>query len=388
MNRKVAVFTGTRAEYGLLHPLIVKIEQSDVLSLALIVSGSHLSHEFGFTIKEIEADQIPIAEKIEVLLSSNSAVGVAKSMGLGLISYSEALSRQKPDVIVILGDRFEALAIAQAALLLKIPIIHIHGGEITQGAYDDAIRHAITKLSLLHLTSTEVHKNRVIQLGEHPERVHNVGAIGLDGLTHQAIKSRDDLSRYLNFDFSRPFALVTYHPVSLAEEHTLEVCTNLFDSVLNSTEMNLLITYPNADNGGRDLITYIEDSKKKNSSRICVCPSLGHKLYASALAHCELVIGNSSSGIIEAPIFNKASVNIGLRQLGRESAESVFHCDISEAAITQAISKAIQFTKKQVNPIDNPYGSGETSQHILNHLIELDKYLTNFPLKAFHDIKV
>jgi UDP-hydrolysing UDP-N-acetyl-D-glucosamine 2-epimerase len=383
--RKIAVFTGTRAEYGLLYWLLKDIQTDGDLELQLLVSGTHLSPEFGNTYSEIEQDGFTINEKIEILLSSDTAVGVAKSMGLGVLGFTDALNRLQPDVLVVLGDRFEALAAAQTAMILRIPVVHLHGGEITEGAYDDAIRHAITKLSYLHCTSTNAYRNRVIQLGEAPERVKNVGAIGLDHLLRSHFMTVGELSKSLGFPISKPYLLVTYHPVTLADEEPVISFQALLDSLEQFPEYQVILTYPNADDGGRSIIPLLENYAKNNSERVLAIPSLGQKRYLSAVKHSAAVIGNSSSGIIEVPAFDVATINIGMRQKGRLSAKSVIHCQPHKKDIINAINAGINKTYK-VNDevIFNPYGQGDASGQIVTLL----KKLKSKPFKSFYDLNV
>lgn len=378
--RKIAVFTGTRAEYGLLYWLLKDIKTDPDLELQLIVSAMHLSPEFGMTYQQIEADGFAITEKVEMLLSSDSAVGTAKSIGLGVIGFADALARIKPDVLIILGDRFEALAVAQAAMILRIPIAHIHGGEITEGAYDDAIRHAITKLSLLHFTSTETHRNRVIQLGESPSRVHNVGAVGLDHLARSDLMSVSALATSLSFKLEQPYVLVTYHPVTLASEPAEESFLNLLAALDEYPEFQVILTYPNADDGGRVIIPKLEAYAKKQSQRVLAIPSLGQLRYLSAVKHAAVVVGNSSSGIIEVPSFKVPTVNIGERQRGRLAAKSVFSCAADTGSIVSTLSSALDADLSQV---PNPYSKGNASGAILEQLKLAD--LTE--VKAFHDVQ-
>lgn len=382
-HKKVAVFTGTRAEYGLLFWLLKDIQSDPDLTLQLLVSGMHLSPEFGDTYKQIEKDGFQIDEKIEILLSSDSPVGTAKSMGLGVLGFADALSRLAPDVLVILGDRFEALAAAQTAMILRIPIIHLHGGEITEGAYDDAIRHAITKLSYLHGTSTDEYRNRVIQLGESPERVKNVGAIGLDHLNRGSFMTISELSESLNFDLTGPYFVVTYHPVTLGDESPEDSFQALLDALDEYPNHQIILTYPNADDGGRRIIPMLEAYAAKQPSRVLAIPSLGQIRYLSSVKHAAAVIGNSSSGIIEVPAFDVPTVNIGSRQKGRLAAKSVLNCEPSLASITEAISDAVKRNYKlDGETIINPYGQGDTSAQI----IEMLKSLRFERSKAFHDL--
>jgi len=383
--KKIAVFTGTRAEYGLLYWLLKDIKSDPEFELQLLVSGTHLSPEFGNTYSEIEQDGFTIDEKIEILLSSDTAVGVAKSIGLGVLGFTDALSRLKPDALVILGDRFEALAAAQTAMILRIPVVHLHGGEITEGAYDDAIRHAITKLSYLHCTSTDEYRNRVIQLGETPSRVKNVGAIGLDHLLRSHFMTVDELSKSLSFPLIKPFLLVTYHPVTLADEEPESSFQELLDSLDELPEYQIILTYPNADDGGRSIIPLLENYAKNNLERVLAIPSLGQKRYLSAVKLSSAVIGNSSSGIIEVPSFDVATINIGLRQKGRLSAKSVIHCKPYKKDIVKAINDGInKIYKSNDEVVFNPYGQGDASSQIVNLL----KELKGNTFKSFHDLNV
>lgn len=382
-HQKVAVFSGTRAEYGLLYWLLKDIENDPWMTLQLLVSGMHLSPEFGCTYKKIEEDGFEIDEKIEILTSSDSAVGTLKSIGLGVIGFSDALNRLKPDVIVILGDRFEALAAAQAAMFLKIPIIHLHGGEVTEGAYDDAIRHAITKLSYLHGTSTEEYRRRVIQLGESPERVKNIGAIGLDHLQRTKLLELTELGKSLQFGLSDRYFVVTYHPVTLADEDPTTSFQSILDVLDTFSEYQVILTYPNADDGGRLIIPMIEEYARSQPKRVLAIPSLGQLRYLSAVKHASAVIGNSSSGIIEVPSFNVATINIGDRQKGRLAANSVVQAKANFESIKQALDTALSQTfLDKLGEVENPYGRGNSSEQV----IEMIKGLDFNPCKPFFDI--
>lgn len=381
--KKVAVFTGTRAEYGLLFWLLKDIKNDPDLTLQLLVSGMHLSPEFGDTYMQIEKDGFVINEKVEILLSSNSAVGTAKSMGLGVLGFADALSRLAPDVLVIVGDRYEALAVAQTAMILRIPIIHLHGGEITEGAYDDAIRHAITKLSYLHGTSTDQHRKRVIQLGESPERVKNIGAIGLDYLNRGSFMTIPELSDALNFDLTSSYFVVTYHPVTLGNEASEDSFQALLEALDEYPNHQIILTYPNADDGGRRIIPMLEDYAAKQPKRVLAIPSLGRMRYLSAVKHSAAVIGNSSSGVIEVPAFDVPTVNIGLRQKGRLAAKSILNAQASKASISKAINLAISRKYKADGEIIvNPYGQGDSSKQA----IEMIKGLFFDPCKSFFDL--
>lgn len=379
MQKKVAVFTGTRAEYGLLYWLLHDIKADADLQLQLIVSGSHLSPEFGLTYRQIEQDGFVINEKIDMLLSSDTAAATVKSMGIALLSLADALQRLQPDVLVLLGDRYEALAAAQAAMLMKVPVLHLHGGEITEGATDDAIRHAITKLSYLHGTATEAYRQRVIQLGESPQRVVNVGALGLEQLHRASLLTKQQLTDELNFDLSKPYFVVTYHPVTLADEPAQQSFAALLNALEQFPEHHIILTYPNADAGGRSIMTLLQNYAVARPKRVLAVASLGHLRYLSAVKHATAVIGNSSSGIIEVPSLGVPTVNIGRRQQGRLCAGSVIHCDATQAAIAAAISQALA-ARPGAN--DNPYDTGNCSQRIISML----KQLHFDPVKTFYDL--
>lgn len=369
MSRKVAVFTGTRAEYGLLYWLMKGIAASEVLTLQTIVSAMHLSPEFGATWKQIEADGFLIDAKVEMLLSSDSAVGVVKSMGVGLIGLADALERLHPDVLVVLGDRFEALVAAQAALVMRVPIVHLHGGEITEGAYDDAFRHAITKMASLHFTSCETYRQRVIQMGESPETVFDVGALGLDHLMHETPMDLDAIASSLGFALRKPYFLATYHPVTQGDEDPVQTTTAMLEALDGFPDHQVLLTYPNADNGGRAVIPLLEAYAHNRPGRVLATPSLGFRRYLGALRSAAAMIGNSSSGIIEAPAFGVPTVNIGIRQRGRLSANSVLTCLPDGDSIRQAVSGVIDPSFiGQIDPTTHPYGQGQAALQIVRVL--------------------
>jgi len=356
------------------------IQSAPEFNLQLVVSGAHLSPEFGLTYKCIEEDGFQIDDKIEMLLSSDTPVGTAKSTGLALLGLTDSFHRLKPNFLVVLGDRYEAFAAAQAAYLLRIPVVHLSGGEITEGAYDDALRHAITKLSYLHFTSNERYKQRVIQLGESPERVFNVGSIGLEHLKRTKLLTITELSKSLGFQLDKPFFLVTYHPVTLASEDPCLSFQALLDSLEYFSEFQVIITYPNSDDGGRKIIPMLEEYASKNSKRVLAISSLGQLRYLSAVKHTVAVIGNSSSGIAEVPSFSKPTVNIGARQKGRLMASSILHCNPTFDDIKATIKLA---TETRLENVLNPYGSGNTSKLIIDEL----KAATNINLtKKFYDM--
>ena len=382
MKRKIAVFTGTRAEYGLLYWLMKDIQASQALELQVIVSAMHLSPEFGETWRQIEEDGFSIDAKVEMLLSSDTPVGVVKSMGLGTIGFADALERLKPDVLIVLGDRFEALAVVQAALIMRIPVAHLHGGEITEGAYDDAIRHAITKMASLHFVAAEPYRQRVIQMGEAPSTVFNVGAIGLDHLQRSPRMGMAELAVSLDFELREPYLLVTYHPVTLLEEDPEESFKALLTALDRFPAHQIVLTYPNADNGGRAIIPLLENYGRSQAHRVLAIPSLGFRRYLSVLSKADAVVGNSSSGIIEAPAVGIATVDIGARQLGRLAAESVLHCSPDADAIEQALIKALSADfAAQCLTVVNPYGQGCASSAIVK---VLEMHTRSF-YKRFHD---
>lgn len=385
--RKIAVFTGTRAEYGLLYWIIKGLHESSEAELQLFVGGMHLSPEFGKTIAQIELDRFPVTEKLEFLLSSDTPVGIAKSMGLALICAADAFERAKPDLLVILGDRFESMAICQAAMVAQIPIAHIHGGETTEGLIDEAVRHSITKMSHLHFTATEEYRQRVIQLGENPARAFNVGAPGIDSIRALELLSREALSESIQFDLTDvPYMVVTYHPVTLSRDGAVEDLKQLLAALREYTEHKFLITYPNADTHGRALIPLLDDFSREFPGRVLLVQSLGQLRYLSALKHCDLVIGNSSSGLIEVPTFKIPTINIGDRQKGRIAGNTVINCDGNKASIQRAITEALStsFREKCCNSV-NPYGEGGSSSKIVN--IILSENLNDLVFKSFFDIK-
>jgi UDP-N-acetylglucosamine 2-epimerase (non-hydrolysing) len=378
-KRRIAVFTGTRADYGLLYYVLRAIQSDHELELQLIVSGSHLSPEYGYTVRQIEQDGFEIAARIDMLLSADSAVATVKSMGLGLIGFADALQRLQPDLLLLLGDRYEALAVAQAALLMHIPLFHLHGGELTEGAYDDAIRHAITKFSQYHVTSTEVYRQRVIQLGESPDRVFCVGAPGLEAIARQKPWSRDNALKELGLPADARYLLLTYHPETQDIGSTSSTICNLLDACLSFESLYLIATYPNADECGRLIIEQLELAQKQYPGRIKLFSSLGQVRYLEAVRHAELVVGNSSSAVIEVPSLRVPSVNVGQRQAGRLAASTVLHCGRSLAEIKTALADAMQL---DCTAVCNPYGDGEVSHKVVS-------LLKNVPLssqKKFYDV--
>lgn len=365
--RKICVVTGTRAEYGLLYWLMKEIQADCDLELQIIVTGMHLSPEFGLTYKVIEQDGFTIDEKVEMLLSSDTSVGIAKSIGLGVIGFADALDRLKPDILVVLGDRYEILAAAQAAMVAKIPIAHIAGGDTTEGAYDEAIRHSITKMSHLHFVTNEQAVKRVRQLGENPQHIHNVGSPGIEQIKRIVLLNRNTLEKELDFKFREKNILITFHPTTLDDELPGEQFQKLLDALdLLGNEVGLIFTKPNSDTDGRGLIEMIDKYIAVRSNAKAYI-SLGQLRYLSTIACVDVVVGNSSSGLYEVPSFKKPTVNIGDRQKGRLKAASVIDCQPEAADIYEAIQQAL--TMDCVNTL-NPYGDGNASAAILRVIKE------------------
>lgn len=382
--RKIAVFTGTRAEYGLLFWLMKALQQSEDFQLQLLVSGAHLSPQFGETWQQIESDGFEISEKVEMLLSSDSPIGVVKSLGLATIGYADALAKLSPDLLIVLGDRYETLAIAQTALIMKIPLAHIHGGELTFGAYDDSIRHAITKMASLHFVATESYRKRVLQLGEAPEKVFVTGALGLEHLHKTPLKNREHLTNELKIPLSQPFFLVTYHPATLANEPIESTFQAILAACNDYPEHQILFTYPNADNGGHKIINLLEAYCKKNPTRAFAIQNLGYKNYLSVAACSAAVIGNSSSGIIEIPSLGVPTINIGSRQAGRLASSSVIHSKADYGEIYTSIKQAISETfKLACQQYQNPYDQGIASEKIVS-ILKTHDFSTE---KQFQDVE-
>ena len=386
--KRIGIMTGTRAEYGLLKSLMQEINKDNDLELYLIVSGMHLSPEFGMTYKEIEEDGFEINAKVEMLLSSDSPAGISKSIGLGVIGFADEFQRAVLDMLILLGDRYEALSAAISAMVMRIPIAHLHGGELTEGAIDEGIRHSITKMSYLHFTSTEQYRNRVIQLGENPERVFYVGALGVENIKKINLMTKEELEKSIHFEIDENTVVVTYHPVTLENNTVEEQFLNLLKVLDRNPKIRMIFTKANADTNGRIVNELIDKYTAQNSERACAFMSLGQKRYLSALKYCRIVIGNSSSGIIEAPSFGKPIINIGDRQKGRICADSVINCGYTQQEIQQAMETALtkEFENKASN-CRNPYEKENTAANIISVIKD---YLLNDKIKlkkGFYDIK-
>jgi len=385
-KRKICVVTGTRAEYGLLYWLMKEIEKDARLELQIIATGMHLSPEFGLTYKEIEKD-FTITKKIEMLLSSDTSIGISKSMGLAQISFAEAYSNLSPDLIVILGDRYEIFSAASAAMIANIPLAHIHGGEATQGLIDEAIRHSITKMSHLHFTATQEYRNRVIQLGEDPKRVFCVGGLGIDNIKKLSLLSKEEFEASINFKLAQRNLLVTFHPLTLENSSAKERFSTLLKAIDDLEDTHIIFTKANSDTDGRIINKLIDAYVQKNHTKAIAFDSLGQLRYLSALQYVDAVVGNSSSGLLEAPSFQIATINIGKRQKGRILAQSVIQTDNTLESIQNALKKlySTEFQKNLTN-VKNPYGEGGASKQIKEIIASYP--LENILQKEFYDIEV
>ena len=383
LKRKICVITGTRAEYGLLYWLMKEIEADPELELQVIATGMHLAPEFGLTYKVIEEDGFVIDAKVEMLLASDTAVGITKSIGLGVIGFADVLEDLKPDLLVLLGDRFEILAAAQAALVARIPMAHLFGGDTTEGAFDEAIRHSITKMAHMHFVSNEISAARVRQLGENPEHVYNFGSTGIDQIKRVARLSRDEIEKQLGYIFQKKNLLVTFHPATLEQYSPESQFQELLDALdFLDPDVGIIFTYPNADPAGRNLLPMI-DSFVAEHPQAEAYASLGQLRYLSVMAQVDAVVGNSSSGLYEAPSFKIPTVNIGDRQRGRLQASSIINCESSIEAISGAMQKAFAM---DCSAVVNPFGEGNSAQ-------EITFVLKSFPLneallkKHFFDLR-
>jgi len=389
IKKKICVVTGTRAEYGLLRPLIKKIDENPKFKLQLIATGMHLSPEFGLTYRNIESDGFQIDEKVEILLSSDTSIGISKSMGLALISFSEYYQRLIPDLIIILGDRYETFSATAAASVANIPVAHLHGGELTEGAFDDSFRHSMTKMSYLHFTSTEEYRKRVIQLGESPERVFNVGALGVENILNLDLLSKNELENQLNISLSKKYLVIVFHAVTL-ENKTAE---NNFKELLKALDkydsnISKVFIKGNSDTEGRIINQMIDDYVNENNNSYAFT-SLSIENYLSLLKNCFAIIGNSSSGVLEAPTLNTPSINIGDRQKGRIKAESVFDCENNETDILSTLKEVdTLYLNNRVENVNNPYEKEGTSGKIIK---VIEDYLLSNKIdlkKSFYDIEV
>lgn len=385
-KRKVCIVTGTRAEYGLLYWLMKEVDMDDDLELQIIVTGMHLSPEFGLTYKEIKKN-FKINKKIEMLLSSDTPIGISKSMGLAQISFAEAYDELKPDILVVLGDRYEIFSAASAAMIARIPIAHLHGGEATEGLIDEPIRHSITKMSQLHFTAAEEYRNRVIQLGEQPDRVFNVGGMGIENIMRLKLFSKEEFEKSVKFTLNKKNILVTFHPVTLERSTAQKQFQILLDVIDDLQDTNIIFTKANSDTGGRVINLMIDKYVSKNSDKSIGFISLGQLRYLSALQFVDVVVGNSSSGLAEAPSFKIGTIDIGDRQKGRIKAKSVISTSNTKEDIIKAFDELYsQKFQESLKDIINPYGHGYASEMILHIIKSVD--LSNILKKTFYDLEL
>jgi len=386
MRRKICVVTGTRAEYGLLYWLMKEITSDSDLQLQLIVTGMHLSPEFGLTYKEIEKE-FKIDKKIEMLLSSDTSIGISKSMGLAQISFSEAYEEMKPDILVVLGDRYEIFSAVSSAMIARIPIAHLHGGETTEGAFDESIRHSITKMSHLHFTATDEYRDRVIQLGEQPNRVFNVGGLGIENIKRLKLLDKKEFEESIGFKLNKKNIIVTFHPVTLEDNTAREQFQNLLDVIDELKDTHIIFTKANSDTNGRVINQMIDEYVAKNYDKSVAFSSLGQLRYLSALQYVDAVVGNSSSGLAEAPSFKIGTINIGDRQKGRIMADSVIDCDCNIISIKNGFEKLYSKSFEAIlKESSNPYGDGGASIKIKD--IIKNSNLDNILKKSFYDLGV
>ena len=385
-KRKICVVTGTRAEYGILFQLLKGLKKEKLFDLKLIVTGMHLSPEFGLTYKEIIKDGFKIDKKIEMIVSGDTPSDISKSVGIGFIGFSEAYKDIKPDLIIVLGDRYELLAASYTANIFGIPICHIHGGESTEGLIDEATRHSITKMSQLHMVANKVYFKRVEQLGEQKNRIFLVGGLGIDNIKKFKFLKKNILEKELGFKFGKKNLLVTFHPVTL-EKNTTEVhFKNLLDALNSFSEIKVIFTKPNSDTYGRKIIYMIDEYVKNNPDRACSFVSLGQMRYLSTLKYIDGVVGNSSSGLLEVPTFKKGTINIGNRQKNRLKATSVIDCKPNKMEIINSIKKIYSKSfKERIRNTVNPYGNGGASNKVIKILKKIN--YENLLLKKFNDIK-
>ena len=386
MKRKICIVTGTRAEWGLLSSIAKALNNRDDVTLQIVATNMHLSEKYGNTWQEIERDGLKITYKVPMPTDTTSADNTIVAMSECMKGMSKAFDSLKPDILLILGDRFEMLSVASVALIHRIPVAHMHGGEVTLGAFDESIRHSITKMSHLHFTSTEEARNRVIQLGENPDHVFNTGAIGVYNILNTDFMSREELEENLGTTIPKDSVFVTFHPSTLDEIPPYIQCENLLKALEEREDIKIFFSYPNNDTGGDDIIKLINEFVAENSNRSVVFPSLGARRYLSVLRCVKAVVGNSSSGILEVPSMHIPTLNIGIRQMGRQRAESVVDCDTTYESIKAGLDRVLSDEMcSHARTINNPYEKANTLEQIVEIVV-------TFPLekiiqKPFHDIK-
>lgn len=373
VKRKICIVTSTRADWGLLSGVARELQANENIELQIIATNMHLDPRYGMTVDEITEDGFIVNERVKMNSDSSSAVDTAIATGRCLIGIAEALNRLRPDILVILGDRYEMLAVATAATILRIPIAHIAGGEISEGAFDDNIRHALTKLSTLHFTATEAYRNRVISMGENPEYVYNTGALGVYNIIHEPVISKEELEKFVGIEINDSSLLVTLHPATIDPVPVGKRCEALLNALDRFESSNIIFTYPNNDPNGEVIIKMITEYGKQNQGRVAIIPSLGRRRYLSALHYVKAVVGNSSSGIVEVPTMKIPTVDIGIRQHGRIAANSVIHCEGETEQIYQAIAYALSTAGQQLaRNAENPYAKSDTVNRIVHKLTTID----------------
>ncbi len=385
-KKKICVVTGSRAEYGLLYWFMKEIKREKNLKLQLVVTGMHLSPVFGNTIKEILKDGFKVNRKVKMLLPNDTPASIAKSVGVGMIKFADVLNDLKPDMLVVLGDRFELISATYAALIARIPVAHFHGGELTEGLIDDATRHSITKMSHLHFVANKVYKKRVIQLGENPKSVFNVGGTGIDNIKKLKLLNKNKLEKKLKIKLKKKNIIVTFHPVTLEVSTAKNSFNELLKALRKKKDINIIFTKTNADTDGRIIIKQIEKFVRENKNRSCCFTSLGQLNYLSLLQYVDGVVGNSSSGLLEVPTYKIGTINIGDRQGGRLKALSVIDCKTNYKSIIKAINTLYsnKFQKRLKKTI-NPYGNGGASKKAVKILKRTS--LKNIIKKKFYNIR-
>ena len=383
--RKICVVTGSRAEYDLLYLTMSEIEKSNNLKLQILVTGMHLSDEFGLTYKQIEQDGFNIDSKVDMGLISDTEIGIIESITKGMSGFVEALEGLKPDLLLVLGDRYEILSVAIVATILRIPIAHLHGGEKTEGAFDEPFRHSITKMSHLHFTSTDEYRKRVIQLGEEPSNVFNVGALAIDNIKKQKLLSKEEFENSIEFKLNKQNLLITFHPVTLENRTAGEQFSNLLIALDKLKNTHLIFTKTNSDTHGSIINQMIDNYVEKHSDKARAYNSLGRLRYLSAMQHVNGLVGNSSSGLIEAPYFNIGTVNVGDRQRGRIMTDSVINCDSTAEDISKAIQKLFNSSfAKKIDNMEKPYGNGGSAKSIVKIIASTS--INGILKKQFFDI--
>jgi len=386
IRKKICVVTGSRAEYGLLYWLVKEIEADADLELQIIVTGMHLSRKFGSTYKIIEKD-FKINKKVNMFLSLDSSISISRSMSIAQLSFSKAYKKLRPDLIVVLGDRYEIFSAVCSAMISQIPIAHLHGGELTEGAIDEAIRHSITKMSHIHFTASEEYSKRVIQLGEHPSKVFNVGGIGIENIKRLKLLTKTEFERSINFKLNDKNILISFHPVTLEKNTSKKQFQEIIKSIHSLKNTNIIFTKANSDIGGKIINQMIDQYTLKYPNKSIGITSLGQVKYLSAMKYVDLIIGNSSSGLIEAPSFKIATINIGDRQRGRIKAKSVIDCLPYKTNIIKGIKKAYSAKfQKLLKNVKNPYDNGSASKKIIKVLKKVQ--LNNILKKKFFDLNL